>query len=354
MIRFSFNITKGSFNLDVKEELSSHGVTALFGPSGCGKTTLLRAVSGLEKTTDGSVTVDEAIWQNKDQFLPVHQRRVGFVFQNSKLFSHLTVKENLQYGLTRSRKKSDHLKLDDVVNLLGLESHLLKHPSQLSGGEKQRVAVGRAFLVNPSLLLMDEPLTGLDKKSKGDILPYLEKTVRTLKIPVLYVSHDIDEVARLADHVLLMEKGKIIARGPICEIFSNPELPPALMADAESIIETFVDEHDENYNLTKLSFPGGDFYVSRVQKKQGDKVRLRILSKGVSLVLNKPAGTSILNILEVTVKEIKEFDSSKVNIELDAGGVPLLCRITKKSADNLGILQGQTLFAQIKSVELLV
>ena len=354
MIKFRFNITKGNFKLDVDEELLNNGVTALFGPSGCGKTTLLRAVSGLEKTKDGSVVVNEISWQDGNTFLPVHQRRVGFVFQNSGLFSHLTVQGNLEYGLIRSREKSDHLKINDVVSLLGLESHLSKHPTELSGGEKQRVAVARALLVNPNLLLMDEPLTGLDKKSKSEILPYLENTVRKLKIPVLYVSHDIDEVARLADHVLLMEAGKIIARGPISEIFSNPELPPALMADAECIIETSVSEHDENYNLTKLSFAGGDFYVSRIHKESGEKVRLRILSKGVSLVLNKPTETSILNILEVSVKEIREFDSSKVNVELDAGGVPLLCRITKKSADNLKILKGQKLFAQIKSVELLV
>ena len=353
MIEFSLKYNKGEFKLDMEGSIPGQGVTALFGPSGCGKTTFLRVLSGLDKVPNGKVEVNSSTWQG-NSFKPVHKRAIGFVFQEGSLFPHLSVKKNLEFAYKRVTENRRNISFDETVELLGLKDHLHKEPSQLSGGERQRAAIARALLTSPELLILDEPLTGLDNKSKNEILPYLEKLTASLKMPVLYVSHDTGEVARLADHVLLMDSGKITASGIVQEIFSRMDLSPAQKADTESIIETTVFEHDEQYHLTTLDFSGGKFIVSKVNQPIGSSIRLRILARGVSLTLQKPEETSILNIFPVTVKEVHEVDNSRLNVLLDAEGTSIISRITKKSGDMLNIKPGAKVYAQIKSVELLV
>ncbi|MCM8527951.1 MAG: molybdenum ABC transporter ATP-binding protein [Lentisphaeraceae bacterium] len=353
MIEFSFKHSKGGFKIDMSGEIPGQGVTAIFGPSGCGKTTFLRALSGLEKVPGGSVSVNGSVWQG-NSFKAVHERALGFVFQEGSLFPHLTVKKNLEFAYKRTPESRKTIKFDETVDLMGLKIHLEKYPDQLSGGERQRTAIARALLTSPELLILDEPLTGLDTKSKNEILPYLERLVSQLKIPAIYVSHDIGEVARLADHVLLMDNGKISAQGTVQEVFNRLDLPPAQSADAESIIETKVLQHDDEYHLSTLKFSGGEFIVSKVNQPEGSAVRLRILAKGVSLTLQKPRETSILNIFPVEVKEVTDIGKGQLNVLLDADGTAIISRITKKSGQLLGIEPGLKVFAQIKSVELLV
>lgn len=352
MIEFKLNISKGSFNLDVESSIPSQGVTALFGPSGCGKTTFLRALCGLDKAEGSYVKIDNEIWQDKTQFIPVHKRSLGFVFQEGNLFPHLSIRKNLEYGFKRIQSEKKNIDFKETVNLLGLSKHLEKMPNELSGGEKQRVAIARALLTSPKLLVLDEPLTGLDQKSKSEILPFLSNLIKTLKIPVLYVSHDTSEIAQFADHVILLGNGKIEASGKVEDIFlksSSLNSEP----NAETVIETTLKEHDEKYLLSTLTFPGGNFYVSKVNFEPGQKVRLRILAKSVSLTLNKPEDTSILNIISGEITEITEINGARMNIKISAGDISILSHITKKSAEALNLEIGKKVFAQIKSVELL-
>ncbi|WIO73726.1 molybdenum ABC transporter ATP-binding protein [Porticoccaceae bacterium LTM1] len=352
-IRASFKIVRESFSLDVDFEAPAKGVTAILGASGCGKTTLLRAIAGLEYDPDGYCLIGDLAWQQAKQSLPTHQRELGYVFQEASLFSHLSVEGNLKYGFRRIADQQRRVAFDEAVSLLGLEKLLSRRPDNLSGGERQRVAIARALLTSPRLLLMDEPLTGLDSRSKAEILPYLEKLHRKLEIPVLYVSHSQDEVARLADHLVLMEQGRVIASGPVAEMLARTDLPLAQQDDAETIIETTVSDLDDHYHLIHLQFAGGLFTVPGSGLSVGQPVRVRVMARDVSLSLQPPVDSSILNCLAAEVIDLTPVSAAQVVIRLNAGGVEMLARITRKSAEQLNIQPGSNLYALVKSIALL-
>jgi len=353
-IEARFQLARGDFSLEVDLTLPGSGVTAVFGPSGCGKSTLLRAIAGLERTTAGYLKVGDELWQDDDQFLAPHRRSLGYVFQEPSLFPHLNVRRNLEYGLKRLRKGANRVSMDRAVELLGIGRLLARDPQQLSGGEQQRVAIARALAVSPALLLLDEPLAGLDRQRKQEILPYLDKLQRELRIPMLYVSHSRNEVARLAEHMIVMNAGRVQASGPVTELFARLDLALAHDPDAETVIEATVMGHEPAYHINWLAFSGGRFAVAGEAIPAGRLVRLQILARDVSLTLAHQQDTSILNIFPATVEELDAHGIAQVNVRLKVGQTSLLSRITRKSVEALGLRPGASVYAQVKSVAVLV
>ncbi|MBI5007998.1 MAG: molybdenum ABC transporter ATP-binding protein [Nitrosomonadales bacterium] len=353
-IRAQFALQRDSFFLDAGFEAPASGVTALFGPSGSGKTTLLRCIAGLERAA-GSLHVNGETWQDDTDFMPVHKRPLGYVFQEASLFPHLSVRANLEYGYKRIAPAARKVQPEQVVEWLGLARLVGRNdPSQLSGGERQRVAIGRALLTSPRILLMDEPLSALDTTSKQEILPYLEALHRELDIPVLYVSHALDEVARLADHLVLLEKGRVIASGALQQTLARLDLPTAHFDDAGTVIEAAVAQHDEKYHLSRLDFPGGQLWVGRVEQPFGTVVRARVMARDVSIATQAPQGSSINNILNARIEEIRDEGPDKVIVRMRVGDAhTLLSRITRRSRDHLGLKDGMFVCAQVKSVALM-
>lgn len=353
-IRASFSLQLESFMLDASFAAPATGVTALFGPSGSGKTTLLRCIAGLERAA-GTLHVSGESWQDEKSFMPIHKRPLGYVFQEASLFPHLSVRANLEYGYRRIASAERKVRLEQVVDWLGLRNLIeRKDPAQLSGGERQRVAIGRALLTSPRILLMDEPLSALDSVSKQDILPYLERLHRELKIPVFYVSHALDEVARLADHLVLLEHGRVIASGSLNDTLARLDLPLAHFDDAGAMIEATVAQHDDIYHLTRLDFSGGSLWVGKVKRVIGSRVRARVLSRDVSIATSQPHGSSISNILSAHISEMCDEGQDKVNVRMMVGDSHvLLSRITRRSRDLLGLVVGMQVFAQVKSVALI-
>ena len=352
-IEIRFCIKRSDFLLDVDLTFPAQGVTALFGPSGCGKTTLLRAVAGLEVDPRGICRVGGEFWQNENRFLPTHRRPLGFVFQEASLFPHLSVQRNLEYGFKRVPEISRRLTLHEVVDLLGVGRLLKRRSDGLSGGERQRVAIARALLTSPSLLLMDEPLASLDRASKREILPYLVRLHDELAMPVLYVSHSPDEVARLADHLVLLDAGRVRAVGPVGELLTRLELAREQGTDAEAIIDAKIVDHDERYHLSYLDFAGGRFSVVRNDLPIGHSARLRVLARDVSITVKSQTGTSILNIFPAVVDDLIDDGMARMLVRLDVKGIPLLSSITRKSAVALALVPGKPVFAQVKAVALL-
>ena len=355
MIHARFDLSYPGFALHADMQVFAHGVIALFGPSGSGKTTLLRCIAGLERTDSGMLQVKDEVWQEGANFLPVHQRPLGYVFQEASLFPHLSVRQNLEYGLKRIPPGQRKVHLEQVVDWLGLGKLIERaSPTGLSGGERQRVAIARALLTSPHLLLMDEPLSALDAASKRDILPYLERLHSELDIPVIYVSHSLYEVARLADQLVLMEQGRVIASGALNEILGRLDLPTAHLDDAGAVIEAGVAVHDEEYHLTRLDFPCGSLWVSKVERAIGSVVRARVLARDVSIATVVPQGSSISNILSARIVEIQNEGLDKMSVRMKVGDEHmLLSRITRRSRDQLGLAVGMEVFAQVKSVALI-
>ncbi len=354
-IKARFRLARKDFTLDADLTLPGSGVTALFGHSGSGKTTCLRALAGLERASDGYVAIGDEVWQDESRslFVPPHRRALGVVFQEASLFPHLSVRGNMEFGQKRASTATNGFALPEIAELLGIDHLLDRAPAQLSGGERQRVAIARALLAAPRILLMDEPLAALDLMRKLEILPYLERLHRELAIPVIYVSHSPDEVARLADHLVLLDEGRVVASGPLKQVLSRIDLPAAFADDAGVVIETKVAAHEAD-DLTRLEFPGGAIFVSRRGEPVGTLLRCRIHARDVSLALLPPLKTSILNCLDATVVDLAPTDiPGHVLVRLDLGGEPLLARITRRSADNLQIRPGLPIQAQIKSVALL-
>ncbi|RDH92269.1 MAG: molybdenum ABC transporter ATP-binding protein [endosymbiont of Seepiophila jonesi] len=352
-IEARFLIERGDFTLDADFTVPAQGISAIFGASGCGKTTLLRAIAGLEQPARGYLKIAGEVWQDGERFLPPHQRPLGYVFQEASLFPHLSVLGNLKYGYKRLPPEARRVDFDQAVTLLGIAPLLGRRPEGLSGGERQRVAIARALLTSPRLLLMDEPLAALDRQSKTEILPFLERLHEELSIPVLYVSHAPDEVARLADQLVLLEQGRVRASGPIGEMLTRVDLPLAHGDEAEAIVEARVAEHDETFHLTYLEFPGGRFTVARKDLPLGQPVRLRLLARDVSLSLERHEGTSILNIFPAKVETLVDENPAQLMVRLDAGGVPIPSRITRKSATILALEPGKSVYVQVKTVALL-
>ncbi|MCX7179678.1 MAG: molybdenum ABC transporter ATP-binding protein, partial [Proteobacteria bacterium] len=275
------------FVLDVDLSLPERGVTALFGPSGAGKTTLLRIIAGLERTADGHLQVNGETWQSGADFLPPHRRSLGYVFQEASLFPHLSVRGNLEYGMRRIAGSARKVAADRTIELLGLGSLLQRRPDRLSGGERQRVAIARALLTSPHLLLMDEPLAALDLPRKLEILPYLERLFKELDIPVIYVSHSPDEVARLADYLVVMDGGRAVAAGPLADTLARLDLPIRLGEEAGVVLAGVVAEHDRQWHLARITAIEGDFWVRDAEHPLGHAVRMRILARDVSIALQR-------------------------------------------------------------------
>lgn len=348
-----FRLRRGDFELEAVLDAPAAGVTGITGPSGCGKTTLLRAVAGLETAEEARVVFQGEVWQDGPHGLPVHRRGVGYVFQDAALFPHLDVRGNLDYGRRRGGRRRTALGRDEAVDLLGLGRLLERSTDRLSGGERQRVALARALLAGPRLLLLDEPLASLDAAARGAILPLLARVFAAADLPVLYVSHALDEVARLADRVAVMEAGRIVAAGPAAEVLTRLDLPPARAEGAESLLVGAVRDHDDDDHLTALDVPGGTLWVPRADLAAGTPVRVRIPARDVSLVLAPPDGTSILNILPARVDAVADDGPGRTLVRLDCAGSPLLARVTTRSARRLNLKPGLELFAQVKSVALL-
>ncbi len=346
----------GEFTLDVSLDLPARGITALFGHSGSGKTSVLRAIAGLE-SFEGSLVVEEQCWQQGQKVLPVHKRSLGYVFQEASLFPHLSVRDNLLFGYKRIARKSRQLKLAQVAEWLGLEPLLERRPQRLSGGERQRVAIGRALLSSPKLLLMDEPLSALDEQSKREILPYLERLHDYLPIPVLYVSHSLSEVARLADHMVWLKEGRVADVGSVQAMLTRMELALSHGDEAAAVLDTVVAGQDEHYHLTALDCRFGRLWVKALDRRLGESVRVRIPARDVSLSLEEETKSSILNIWRAEVVDIAVADPGQVLVKLCCpermGDQPLLARITVKSHDRLGLRIGTQVYARIKSVGLL-
>ncbi len=358
MIEVRLQLNYSGFALDVDLQLPGRGVTALYGHSGSGKTTCLRCIAGLERASDGFVQINDHVWQDSRNgvFVPPHKRALGYVFQEASLFPHLSVLANLEFGLKRIPKAQRRVDLVQATQLLGIGHLLERHPQHLSGGERQRVGIARALLTSPQLLLMDEPLAALDSQRKGEILPYLERLHDQLEIPVLYVSHAQDEVARLADHIVLLSEGKALASGPIGETLARLDLPLALGDDAGVVINGTVSGHDTHYQLLTLQLPDSPLQmrVAHAPLDLGKHLRFKVRARDVSLSLQPGEHSSILNCLPVTVtQEIPADNSAHVLVRLDAAGTPLLARITRYSRDQLQVHPGQVLWAQIKAVAVL-
>lgn len=356
-VQASFRIEMGGFDLDVALSAPGKGITALFGPSGSGKTSVLRCLAGLERPQQGFLVVNGETWQDSRHgiWLPPHRRAIGYVFQDARLFPHLSVRGNLEYGLRRIPAASRRVSFDDAVALLGLDDLLQRRPEHLSGGERQRTAISRALLTSPSLLLMDEPLSALDEASKQDILPYLERLHRELSIPVFYVSHAIKEVARLADYLVLIGKGRVVAQGALHELLTLPELQGLGDDDRGSVIEAVVAGHDVDNHLTSLDFQGGSLWVGQQSLPIGHKVRVYIPASDVSLTLVRHQYTSILNILEARIEQMVPLGAAQMLLRLSLGDstTALLVRITRKSTAHLALQPGLKVYAQIKSVSLM-
>lgn len=353
-IKARFELDYAEFSLDVDLCLPGRGVTALFGHSGSGKTTLLRCIAGLERPM-GRLSVNGTVWQDDKLFLPTYRRPLGYVFQEANLFPHLSVRGNLTYGLKRTRFKDSKVPLDQAIELLAIGHLLERKTMRLSGGERQRVAIARALTVNPKVLLMDEPLAALDQARKREILPFLEKLHDELEIPILYVTHSSDEVARLADHLVIMSQGQAVASGPLTETLARLDLPVRPDEEAAVVLKARIIEQDLDWHLARAEFAGGSVWVRDLGFNLDEAVRLQILARDVSLTKELPAtASSILNRLPAVIQEIGGGEHPAIKIvRLQVGDSPLLCRLTSRSAQMLAIKPGQKFWAQIKSAAII-
>ncbi|MDD2864419.1 MAG: molybdenum ABC transporter ATP-binding protein [Methylococcales bacterium] len=355
-----FKLCYGEFELSINLRLPNSGISVLFGHSGSGKTTLLRCIAGLQQAQEGYLEINGSVWQDSDVgvFLPTHKRSLGYVFQDANLFSHLTVRENLNFGLKRlkahpPRPPSKGGDFHHIVNLLGIKHLMERMPERLSGGEKQRVAIARALVLNPEILLMDEPLASLDSKRKQEILPFLSRLNQELNIPVLYVTHSQQEVAQLADYLVLMEAGKVQAAGKLSETLSRLDLPLSQERDASSVWNAMVVEHETEFHLTRVAFEGGSLSLPAIEAKLGTPLRVQIYARDVSIVLETPHATSILNVLPAIIVGISDGENGQSIVRLEVGTQALLAHITRKSALVLNLKIGKAVFVQIKSTSIL-
>jgi molybdate transport system ATP-binding protein len=352
-LRIRQQLTRGGFSLPVDLSLPLTGISAFMGESGTGKTSLLRAIAGLDHHKGGDVALGDLRWQDANEFVPVHQRELGYVFQEDNLLTHLDVRGNLAFAARRSGATAGDLA--QFVSRLQLQHLLQAKATQLSGGERQRVALARALLTKPRLLLMDEPLSAVDAEFKSVFLPQLKRLVQELRIPLLYVSHYADEVAQLADTLVLFRKGQPPVSGLVETMFTDLALPLARRSDAEAVLDAVVRGYEGPYGLLHLHLDGTPMVlkVSGRPLPIGTPVRLRVMAQDVSLTLSRQQDTSILNICPVTISAIDTNAEAQVTVLLALGNSRLLARITRKSADHLGLFVGQSLYAQIKGVALL-
>lgn len=348
-----FRLAYSGFSLDVDLELPGDGVTVLFGASGSGKTTLLRCIAGLERTDHGFLAVNGEVWQDGRRRVPTHLRALGYVFQEARLFPHLSVAANLDFGRRRIAAGDRRVSLDHAIELLGIGHLLARRPERLSGGEQQRVAIARALATSPRLLLMDEPLAALDLARRQEVLPYLERLRDDLAIPVVYVTHTPDEVARLADYVVVMEDGRAVAHGPLTETLARLDLPLRLGDDAGVVLDCTVVERDAEWHLARVAFAGGSLWVRDLGREPGQRARVRVLARDVSIAREPVVATSILNTLPARVLAIgTDAHPALMLVRVQVGEVPILARITRRSVAALDIEPGGAVWIQIKTVAL--
>jgi molybdate transport system ATP-binding protein len=357
-IHAEFRGTLGKFALDVAFLVPAKGVTALFGPSGCGKTTILRCIAGLTRLADGFCGVKGEVWQDRDGvFLPTYKRPLGYVFQEASLFAHLSVRRNLLFGAPREIPGGrPAIDFDEVVDLLGVRPLLDRSPTNLSGGERQRVAIGRALLTQPKLLLMDEPLSALDRKTKSEILPFIETLRDHFGLPILYITHDLAEVERLADTIVLVDQGRVVAAGPLAELQSDPALPLARARDAAVTLDAQVEAYDSVYGLVTLAVAGGRLVAPGEPTPVGARRRIRIIASDVSLARERPGPSSILNVLAGRVVRAEPLGDGELIAVVALGeegtGARIVSRLTRKAWDTLGLTPGAPGFVQVKAVAL--
>ncbi len=357
MIHLKLKQQLADFTLDLDLTLPARGVSAIVGPSGSGKTTLLRCVAGLEKADQALIEINGNCWQDSQRglWLPPHKRALGYVFQEASLFDHLSVHGNLDYGRRRSAEPASDKQAAQIIELLGIGHLLQRSTTGLSGGERQRVGIARALLTNPRLLLLDEPLTALDPQRKADILPYLERLHAELDIPLLYVSHSPDEVARLADHLVLLENGTLRASGPLQTLLPRLDLPMAHSDDARSVLHGQVSACDDHYQLLELTLAGSvlKLRVPHAALPLGQQVRVAVQARDVSLALEKPQHSSVLNQLPARIEAIEPGNHpAQTLVRLALGDNALLARVTRYSADQLQLQPGLNVWVQIKAVAL--
>jgi len=348
-----FRLDYGAFKLDVRLNLPGSGISVLFGHSGSGKTTLLRCMAGLQRPPLGFLEINGSVWQDSGRrlFLPPYQRPLGYVFQEANLFPHLCVLGNLRFGMKRAQ--GGQAALDQAIALLGIGHLLTRKPERLSGGERQRVAIARALVVNPNVLLMDEPLAALDWQRKQEILPFLERLHGSLSIPIVYVTHSADEVTRLADHLVVMDQGKAVASGTLQETLARLDLPVSVRKEAGVVLEAKVTEKDGQWQLVLAEFPGGGLWVRDSDFHLGQAIRLQILAQDVSLALTPTKDSSILNSLPCTVEDFAYGGHPAIILaRVAVGESNLLCRLTRRSFHQLGLGRGKQAWAQIKSAAL--
>ena len=360
-IQARFRLDWPGFGLDVDLAFPSRGVTALFGPSGSGKTTLLRCIAGLERAPQGFLSIDGQVWQNGKHWVPTHKRFVGFVFQEASLFPHLSVGGNLRYG--QKRIAGERFSLDHAIALLGIGHLLERMPDRLSGGERSRVGIARALAVSPRILLMDEPLAALDFKRKQEVLPYLERLHNELDIPVVYVGHSADEVARLADHLVVLENGRVSVSGPLTDTLVRLDSSVGFGEDVGAVLDATVGIIDSTWHLARLDFAGGSLWTPDRELSVGRKVRVRILAKDVSLARRKPEDSSIQNVLQGQVDAIADDEHPGLalvrvrvateTLDSAAGNSTLVARLTKRAAAALEVASGQEIWVQVKAVALM-
>lgn len=356
MLEIDAQLQLSGFRLDVQLRAPSRGVTALFGRSGSGKTSVVNMLAGLTRPRQGRIALDDTVLFDSSRGINLapERRQLGYVFQEDRLFPHLSVRGNLLYGHRRTHAVERRIDLAEVVDLLGVGHLLQRRPASLSGGEKQRVAIGRALLAQPRLLLMDEPLASLDAARKDEILPFIERLRDQVRLPIVYVTHDLREITRLADSVALISDGQVSAFGSIDDILGLVDLRPVIgRYDAGALLRARVDGHDERFGLTHLAFDGGRLRTSRLDLPVGAEVRVNVRARDVSIALSPPTGISILNLLPAQIAELRSSDRSQVDVRLALGEsnqTMIWARLTARSVHDLELAVGRRVFALIKAV----
>ena len=350
-----FQLDYGGFQLSIDLSLPGSGISVLFGHSGSGKTSLLRCIAGLQQASSGFLKINGQVWQDSEQgiFLPTYQRPLGYVFQEANLFPHLNVVDNLRFGLKRIGKGFVQAEQQSILDLLDITHLLLRRPEHLSGGERQRVAIARALVLKPQILLMDEPLASLDFKRKQEILPFLSRLHRELNIPVIYVTHSHQEVAQLADHLVMLSEGRVLASGPLAETLGRLDVALANEREAATVWAVEVIEHETDYQLTRVAVEDVSLSLQALPFEIGTALRIQILARDVSIALQASSATSILNIMPATVTGLVDNQAGQVVVQLRVRSQPLLAHITRKSAVILGLQVGMSVFAQIKGSSIL-
>ncbi|MCC8978517.1 molybdenum ABC transporter ATP-binding protein [Bradyrhizobium acaciae] len=354
LIEVDFSDARASVPVDAQFTVAASGITAIFGPRGCGNARLARLIAGLERLPTGFCAIDGERWQDEDTFRPPHLRRIGHVFQRTILFSNLSVRRNLLYDAPKPKPLP--IGLDEVVELLDLAPLLERSPSLISDAERQRVAIGKALLSQPRLLMMEEPLGSVDRSTKRELLPFLERLHEKLTLPMIYIGHDMADIERLADYLVIMKQGVVIAAGPLGALQSDIALPLAMRQEAAVSLDAVVDGYDESYGLLVLLFKGVRLLVPGEPLKPGARQRLRIAARDVSVARDMPSASSIVNVFPARIKAFVPFGDAEITLllALEAGGsvAQFLSRITRRSFDSLGLKDGMDVFAQVTGMSL--